>query len=235
MGIGEIAISPIPSAAKEGPLMALRKSRASVVAVFLFSSAVAVAATDITGIDRFHQVGPKLYRGAQPSDAAYPQLAKLGVTTVLDLRRPQEHSTTAEARQVEAAGMHYVNVPMTGWTAPTIDQIDQVRAVMDTGGVVFVHCKQGRDRTGTVTAIYRMEREGWANDKALAEARNMGLRWYFSGLNKTIRSYKVDPALAAKYASAANAAAAVGTPAVVLSTVTDSTAAATAASSQDPK
>ena len=211
--------------------MSLRPVRLALVLLALPAFA---AATDISGIDRFHQVGPTLYRGAQPSDAAFPQLAKLGVTTVLDLRRPDEHSTTGEARQVEAAGMHYVNVPMTGWTAPTVDQIAQVRAVMDTGGVVFVHCKQGRDRTGTVTAIYRMEREGWTNDKALAEARDMGLRWYFSGLNKTIRGYKVDPALAAKYAAAAKAPTAT-IPAVVLSATADSTAATTVATGQQQK
>jgi len=204
-------------------------ARTTRLALALLALPAFVAAAEISGVDRFHQVGPTLYRGAQPSDAAYPQLAKLGVTTVLDLRRPEEHSTTEEAKQVQAAGMRYVNIPMTGWTPPTTEQIAQVRAVMDTGGVVFVHCKQGRDRTGTVSAIYRMEHDGWANDKALAEARDKGLRWYFSGLNKLIKTYKVDPAVAAKYVKAS--------PPLVVSITKDSTTTTTvlgAESAQKP-
>ena len=204
-------------------------ARTTRLALALLALPAFVAAADITGVDRFHQVAPTLYRGAQPSDAAYPQLAKLGVTTVLDLRRPEEHSTTEEAKQVQAAGMRYVNIPMTGWTPPTTEQIAQVRAVMDTGGVVFVHCKQGRDRTGTVSAIYRMEHDGWANDKAYAEAREKGLRWYFSGLNKLIKTYKVDPVVAAKYAKAS--------PPLVVSITKDSTTTTTvlgAESAQKP-
>jgi protein tyrosine phosphatase (PTP) superfamily phosphohydrolase (DUF442 family) len=199
-----------------------RPARPALILAILLSSAVAAFAADTSGIPRFQKVSNTLYRGAQPSDQSYPELAKLGVTTVLDLRRPEEHSTSGEAKLVESAGMRYVNVPMTGWETPTATQIAQVSAVMDTGGVVFVHCKQGRDRTGTVTALYRIEHEGWANDRAYAEARKNGLRWYFSGLNKTIQNYKADPAIAAKYASAA-------TPAVVLTATPDSSAAATAA------
>jgi protein tyrosine phosphatase (PTP) superfamily phosphohydrolase (DUF442 family) len=213
-------------------LTRVRQSRPALILAFLALSAVAAAAADPAGIPRFQKVSDTLYRGAQPSDQSYPELAKLGVKTVLDLRKPDEHSTSGEAKLVEAAGMHYVNVPMTGWETPTPAQIAQVSAVMDTGGVVFVHCKQGRDRTGTVTAIYRIEHEGWANDRAYAEARDKGLRWYFSGLNNTIKNYKADPVIAAKYASLATKHASSTTPAVVLTATPDSTAATAAAASQ---
>ena len=203
-----------------------RLVRPTMTLALLLASVLAAFAADIAGIERFQKVSDNLYRGAQPSDQSYPELAKLGVTTVLDLRRPDEHSTGAEAKLVESSGMHYVNVPMTGWETPTPAQIAQVRAVMDTGGVVFVHCKQGRDRTGTVTALYRIEHEGWANDRAYAEARKNGLRWYFSGLNNLIKNHKADPAIAAKYASSA-------TPAVALTATPDSSAAAAAAGAQN--
>lgn len=199
--------------------MALPRFIRLTVAAVLLSSTVAFAA-DPAGIPNFHKVSDTLYRGAQPSDASYGDLAKMGVKTVLDLRRPEEHSTIAEAKLVEAAGMRYVNIPMTGWEAPTPAVITQVRAVMDTGGVVFVHCKKGKDRTGTVTAIYRMEREGWTNDRAYAEAKQHGFNWIFGDLKNLMKNYKVDPAIAAKYAVAK--APSTATPAVVLSATPDS-------------
>jgi len=66
------------------------------------------------GVPNFHQVNERIYRGAQPKGEGWDCLAKLGVKTVVDLRRESEHSCKAEQRAVEAAGMHYVNVPLSG-------------------------------------------------------------------------------------------------------------------------
>src|SRR5215831_15214254 len=76
----------------------------------------------VSGVPNFHQVNDQLFRGGQPSDRSWPDLAKLGVKTVIDLRLPDEHKTAAEARLVEAAGMRYINVPMKGLSAPSHEQ-----------------------------------------------------------------------------------------------------------------
>jgi hypothetical protein len=43
-------------------------------------------------------------------------------------------------------------------------------------GPVFVHCRDGVDRTGTIAAIYRITREGWTLRDALTEAERRGMR-----------------------------------------------------------
>ena len=43
-------------------------------------------------------------------------------------------------------------------------------------GRVFVHCKDGVDRTGTVVALHRIIHEGWKTDDALVEAERRGMR-----------------------------------------------------------
>jgi protein-tyrosine phosphatase len=197
-----------------------RTSRPALIVALVAFAALPAAAFDVAdvhGIPNFHKVGEHLYRGAQPSDAAFSDLAKLGVTTVLDLRQPTEHSTGDEAALVQGAGMRYINVPMKGFVAPSPEQLASVRAVMDTGGVVFVHCKKGKDRTGTVVALYRIERDGWANDKAYAEAKDNGIQWFSGAMKSLIRTYKPTEAV---LASAPKANAAV--PAVVLSATPDS-------------
>ena len=115
----------------------------------------------------------------------WANLAKLGVKTVIDLRREGEdgeHSTKAEAKAVQAAGMHYVNVPMNGIVAPEAAQISRIMTLLDSKDPVLVHCKKGKDRTGTVIACYRIAHERWTNQKAMAEAKSLGLHWIEVGM-----------------------------------------------------
>src|SRR5215813_9002000 len=93
------------------------------------TSISAWAATDnVPGIPNFHQINAQVYRGGQPTDDGWKSLVKLGVKTVIDLRRPNEHDTAAERRAVQAAGMRYINVPMNGVVASSEAQILQVLA-----------------------------------------------------------------------------------------------------------
>jgi uncharacterized protein (TIGR01244 family) len=143
-----------------------------------------------TGIPNFHQVNEHIYRGGQPSDEGLQALAKLGVKTILDLRPADEHSTKAEEQIVKAAGMRYVNVPMVGVFAPSDDQVSKVLAVLDSTGPVFVHCKRGADRTGTVIACYRISHDHWQNQKAMDEAKSDGMSFLQIGMKRYVRSFR---------------------------------------------
>lgn len=162
---------------------------------------------EVPGVDNFHRVNETLYRGAQPSAEGWTSLKKLGIRTVVDLRRETEHSTADERRAVEAAGMRYVNAPMNGWDTPTADQMAKLLPLLEGDGPVFVHCKQGRDRTGSVIAAYRIARERWTNEAAMAEARACGLHWFENGMKRFIAGYRVAPeALAQAVATAPDSA-----------------------------
>jgi protein tyrosine phosphatase (PTP) superfamily phosphohydrolase (DUF442 family) len=126
-------------------------------------------------IKNFHQVDTGVYRGAQPTEDGIKYLAKIGVKTVVDLRAADERSD-AEEKMVAAAGMNYVNIPMSGRTPPTEAQISRVLGILEAdSGTVFVHCKRGADRTGVVIASYRIDRDGWNNAQALSEAKERGM------------------------------------------------------------
>jgi uncharacterized protein (TIGR01244 family) len=142
------------------------------------------------GVPNFHEVSARIYRGAQPQGEGWDSLAKLGVKTVIDLRPGSEHSTTAEKRAVEAAGMHYVNVPLSGVHAPPDRKISQVLGLMDdSASPVFVHCRRGADRTGTVIACYRVRHDGWSNRRALREATSYGMSWIEFGMQRYVLSF----------------------------------------------
>jgi tyrosine-protein phosphatase SIW14 len=134
------------------------------------------ASAQITGVENFHQVNDHIYRGAQPSDAGFQSLAKLGVKTVIDLRETDSRSAL-EKKAVEGDGMRYINIPLHGMSAPSPADVEKVIALFNdsSAGPVFVHCRRGADRTGTVVACYRIAHDGWENTKALSEAKADGM------------------------------------------------------------
>ncbi|MDP8989175.1 MAG: tyrosine-protein phosphatase [Acidobacteriota bacterium] len=144
------------------------------------------AAPVVDGVGNFHKVDDHVYRGAQPTAQGFSNLNQLGIKLVLDLREPGDRSSL-ENKIVTAAGMKYISVPMNGMETPSNESVQKVLALLEdnSNGPVFVHCKRGADRTGGVIACYRIEHDGWKNDKALAEARSLGMSWF----QKAIQSY----------------------------------------------
>jgi tyrosine-protein phosphatase SIW14 len=141
------------------------------------------------GVPNFHEVNGHVFRGGQPSKEGWASLAKLGVKTVIDLRRTEEHSTEGERKAVEAVGMHYVNIPMNGFEIPTVDQTAAALSHIGETDTVFIHCRQGRDRTGTIVAAYRMSHDRWDCSKAMNEAGACGMHWYEFGMRRFLRAY----------------------------------------------
>jgi len=180
------------------------------LALALFLPALPAAA-DLLGIPNFHQVNETVFRGGQPPAESWQGLAKLGVKTVVDLRRTDEHSTEEEAKAVAAAGMKYVNVPMTGLTPPTEPEITRILGILedDSAGAVFVHCQRGADRTGAVIAAYRIDHEHWDNARALSEAKSDGMGSFQFPRRSYIRDFQprtVDAKTGSKATSATTAA-----------------------------
>lgn len=122
-------------------------------------------------IGNFGKMDEKLYRGAQPEPDDYQALKALGITTVIDLRNDP---TDYEKPAVEALGMKYVNIPMSGWKYAKDSQVEEFMKLMNdpATGAVYVHCKAGKHRTGLTGAVYRMEKYGWDYDQAYKEMKN---------------------------------------------------------------
>ena len=150
----------------------------------------ALAGSSPWGIENFYQVDQNVYRGAQPTSDGFKYLAKIGVKIVIDLREADKRSKSEETA-VTAAGMKYINVPMSGLTAPTEAQISRILGILEgDGGAVFVHCKRGADRTGVVIASYRIDHDGWNNANALGEAKARGMARFQFPRMSYIRAFR---------------------------------------------
>jgi protein tyrosine/serine phosphatase len=124
-------------------------------------------------IKRFCRVNASYYRGAEPNRQDYERLASLGIRTVIDLK---QEGIAAEAAIVQRCGMRFQSIPMSSTSAPTEDVVAQfLKIVSDPANEpVFVHCEGGHDRTGVLTAIYRMTHDGWTAERAFGEMKRYG-------------------------------------------------------------
>jgi tyrosine-protein phosphatase SIW14 len=151
-------------------------------------------------IQNFGQMDEHYFRGAQPEPGDYKSLKDLGVATVIDLRNDP---TDYEKTEVEALGMKYVNIPMSGWKSPKDRDLDTFLNLINdpATGTIFVHCKAGIHRTGVAGAVYRFTKYGWDYDKAYQEMKNYN---FSSGLvHGSLKGYVKDYAARMKTQQAA--------------------------------
>ncbi len=121
-------------------------------------------------IYNFARVNHDYYRGGQPMGEDYADLAAIGVKTVINLTNGND-GRSEEKALVEQYGMTYLHIPMRTRTPPTDAEIATFLAAVDDDGAVYVHCVGGRHRTGVMTAVYRMTKDGFTADRAFKEMK----------------------------------------------------------------
>ena len=139
-------------------------------------------ALDTTGrfesaIDR---VGDDMFIGGQPTERALREMKAQGVTTVVNLRTPEEMKRTVkfdEPALVAQLGMKYVYLPVRGdsafpFTSETVSRFAD--AVEHAHGKVLLHCTVGW-RASHLWAAYLIRDRGIAETDAIANARAINL------------------------------------------------------------
>ena len=167
-------------------------SSTSVVIITLAILAVAQNQTEKPAkvqIKNFGCLNEAFYRGAQPKDQDYTDLAALGVKTVIDLQRDNK---TGERAQVEAAGMKFFRIGMSDRERPSAEQAELFLKIVNdpANQPIFVHCAGGRHRTGAMTAIYRITHDGWSADQAYQEMKNYDFEYGMG--HKPLKAYVYD-------------------------------------------
>jgi tyrosine-protein phosphatase SIW14 len=131
------------------------------------------AAITIPGVPNAGSVTGTLFRGAQPNSSAYAGLQKLGMNIVVDFRA-ESGEVSSEKKSVESLGMKFVNLPWSGASLPSRDQILTFFTLLrdNPDQKIFIHCQYGADRTGVMIALYRIAVDHWTPDQAIAEMKD---------------------------------------------------------------
>jgi len=181
-------------------VMALPLSYAEAKQILSTSSGKTFArrAPESAGIPRFAEIHPGLSRGGEPGEAGLKYLKDRGYKTIVSFL-----TDPAESAYVVESGMKYIHIPMRSGPfsaqPPTQEQVAQFLSVArdSTQYPVFIHCHAGKDRTGAMSAIYRMEACGWSKDEAIEEMKAFGFAGRYKRLFNYVNGYNVRPALAA--------------------------------------
>lgn len=141
-------------------------------------------------VTNFGKVTENYYRGAQPRENEYAELARLGIKTIIDLRDdPRDYAKS----MTEQAGMQYVNLPMSDKSYPAAESVEKFLSLVNEKNnlPVYVHCAGGRHRTGAMTAVYRMKIQGWDIERAYDEMKDYDFytRWGHKDMKKFVFDY----------------------------------------------
>ena len=123
----------------------------------------------VDGAPNLNRVTANFYRSAQPTAEGFQALAKdPGIKTVISLR-----AFHSDKDLIAGTGLTLVRVPMNAWHIETEDVVAALAAIhkAETNGGVLLHCQHGADRTGLITALYRVMYQGWTKQAALAEMK----------------------------------------------------------------
>jgi uncharacterized protein (TIGR01244 family) len=134
--------------------------------------------------DRFQdviaRVGDDVFVGGQPTERGLREMRAQGVTTVVNLRTPEEMRRDVpfdEPALVTQLGMKYVYLPVRGneeypYTPETVSKFSA--ALRSAQGKVLLHCTIGW-RASHLWAAYLIKERGIPVDSALANARAINL------------------------------------------------------------
>lgn len=114
-----------------------------------------------------YRVAHNFYRSAQPDRYGFANVAKrLKIRTVISLRAYHSDKPLLSGLQMES-----YDIGMHTWHIEREDVVAALRILRGSlqRGPTLLHCEQGADRTGLITALYRVMYQGWTKKEALAE------------------------------------------------------------------
>lgn len=135
------------------------------------------------------QVTPTLFRSAQLGKDDVAELKALGIKNVVGLRA--FHSDDDWLRK---SGIKASRVKIYTWAVDDDNIVAALKAIRtaEKEGPVLLHCWHGADRTGLVSAMYRLLYQDWSKAQALDELLNGGYGYHALWKNIPVYLHSVD-------------------------------------------
>lgn len=125
-------------------------------------------ATAVEESVNLYQVDKQLFRSEQLTAKDYPLLKQHNVQTIVNLRFFDRND---DQQAFGKTDLTLINTPLISWAISPEEVADvlwQIRQAQQKGAVL-VHCYHGADRTGLISAMYRVIYQGWSLEEAKRE------------------------------------------------------------------
>jgi protein tyrosine/serine phosphatase len=136
-----------------------------------------------------------LYRSEQPTALGMQNLEKLGIRTVINLRYFNN-----DDKEVRGTSLRTERTKILTWRVGDKHVIEVMRMLKQSeNGPFLIHCQHGADRTGLMSAMYRMLEQNWSAEDALAELTDGGYGYHsmWRNIKRYVRSADVEKLRAA--------------------------------------
>ena len=116
-------------------------------------------ATPVTSahLKNFYRLDEHVYRSAQPDRKGFQELKQLGIGSVLNFR---DHH--ADDKDAKGLGLTLHRVEMEAGEIRDEQVVQALRIIRTAKGPIVIHCWHGSDRTGLVSALYRVLFQNWS-------------------------------------------------------------------------
>jgi protein tyrosine/serine phosphatase len=145
---------------------------------------------ELPGVGNLHRVNETLYRSGQPTKEGMIILKeKIGINTVINLR--VFHS---DADEVTGTGLLNEELSVKTWHIEDEDVVRVLKLIRNReNGPFLIHCHHGADRTGLMSAMYRIVEQDWPKDEAIKEMVDGGYGFHptWANIIKYIRNVDV--------------------------------------------
>jgi len=140
-------------------------------------------------LQNFYKLDDTVYRSEQPDRTGFEYLKSFGVKNVLNLR--DHHRDDSKAR---GTGLNLYRVEMSAGKITTDEVVEALRIIRQSEGPIVIHCWHGSDRTGTVSALYRLVFHNWSKKEAIEELMNGGYGYHamYKNIPAFIRAANID-------------------------------------------
>jgi protein tyrosine/serine phosphatase len=138
-------------------------------------------------VRNLYRLDEKVYRSAQPTRRGFQEVQSMGIRSVLNLR--DYHSDEDDAQDTV---LSLYRVKMEAGEITNEKVIEALRIIGKAQGPVLIHCWHGSDRTGLISAMYRIVFQGWSKEAAIDELTYGGYGYHAMYSNIPEYMQKVD-------------------------------------------
>ena len=139
-------------------------------------------------LKNFYKLDDKVYRASQPNKKGFKELTTLGIRNVLSFR---DYHSDDDGKDF---GMNLYRIKMEAGDITNEQVVEALRIIRNSEGPILIHCWHGSDRTGLISALYRIVFQGWSKNDAIDELMHGGYGYHsmYKNIPEFIRQVDVE-------------------------------------------
>ncbi|MCO6504697.1 MAG: dual specificity protein phosphatase family protein [Snodgrassella sp.] len=132
--------------------------------------------------NNFYKISDDLFRSEQPTAKEMQYLEKIGIKTVINLRK--WHSDQHELSKTK---LTEVSIKMRAGKITDEKVVAALRTIRHSQKPILIHCWHGSDRTGVIVAMYRIVFQNWTKSQAIDELMQPQFRHHYNVYPNIVR------------------------------------------------